>query len=354
MTMQPTGIHRGAKTLSIMPTFTCTAACTNCGTLSSPQERTNLALPAILDAITEAKQLGFKVVVFTGGETTLRWRDLLAAIRHATDLALWTRIVTNAHWATSLARADGLLGTLIDHGLCEINYSTGDEHARFVPLERVVFATVAAARRRFRTHVVVELRGERQVTRATLEEAALLATLTPDERSMVTINESSWMPIDPTDVETYPPGVAITRDNLHRTKGCRGLLSAYTLQADARIGACCGLGLRVIPELNVATTADDHPLTRAIDEAESDLLKLWIHYSGPFRILAWAAEKDPTIEWEGAYAHPCQACQRVYRDPKVGNVLKDHVVEIEGDVVQRAWLAETGWVSALARPDDLA
>jgi hypothetical protein len=33
-------------------------------------------------------------------------------------------------------------------------------------------------------------------------------------------------------------------------------------------------------------------------------------------------------------------------------VLKQHAVEVEADVVQHAWLAETGWKSALRQTDE--
>jgi hypothetical protein len=66
--------------------------------------------------------------------------------------------VTNAHWAHSLDAARDRLDKLIAAGLHEINYSTGDEHVRFVPLEHVAIACVAAAERAFRVHVMVELK----------------------------------------------------------------------------------------------------------------------------------------------------------------------------------------------------
>jgi len=41
------GILHSQKPLSIMPTYTCTAACKHCTSLSSPQERSNLSLEKI-------------------------------------------------------------------------------------------------------------------------------------------------------------------------------------------------------------------------------------------------------------------------------------------------------------------
>ncbi|HAG85596.1 MAG TPA: radical SAM protein [Cyanobacteria bacterium UBA12227] len=335
-----TGIFRGFKTLSIMPTFTCPAACQDCGTLSSPKERTNLELETILESIRQAKELGFFNVVFTGGETTLRWKDLLQAIAYAHSLNFPTRIVTNAHWAHTLEQAGERLDELIRHGLSEINYSTGDEHTRFIPIERVINATVAAAERNFRTHIMVELKAERRVTRDTILEHSMIAALTPEQMKSVTIIESPWMPLNPLLIGQYPAGVAINKQNISIRTGCDSVLQTYTLQADGRIGSCCGLGLRVIPELNVTVAKGKDFLKKAIEDSESDFLKLWIHYKGPEKVLAWAAEKDPEIKWENMYAHHCQICQRIYKDPKVIKVIREHYAEVISDVLQSAWLDE--------------
>ena len=332
------GIYRGPKTLSIMPTYTCTAECRDCGTLSSPRDRTRLPLEAILAAIDQAKDAGFGNVVFTGGEATLRWKDLLVSIAHAREQGFPTRIVTNAYWATTLQRAGERLDELIAAGLDEINYSTGDEHVRFVPLERVVHATVAALERQLKVHVMVELREERRVSEEDLLKHPDILALDPEVRKSLHVSESPWMPLDPRDVEAYPEGVAANAENVGMRTGCDSILQTYVMQADGKIGSCCGLGMRIIPELHVGTLEGDGFLRQAVVEAENDFLKVWMRYKGPEKILEWAAEKDPDIEWENMYAHRCQACLRIYKDPKVVAVIREHYTEMYADVLQCAYL----------------
>ena len=334
------GIVRQRKTLSIMPTYTCPAACLHCGSLSSPQERTVLPRAAILRTIDEAAALGFCNVVFTGGEATLRWDDLLAGLRHATALGLPTRLVSNAHWATSAETAAARIEALIAAGLCEINYSTGDEHVRFIPLDRVARAIVAAVERDLPVWVVVELRKERRVTRADLEAHELIAGLPAGQRALLTIYEGPWMPLDPGMVERYEPGLAVDRENLPGRTGCDSVLQTYTLQADGRIAACCGIGQRLIPELTVGRAEGEGALAAAMTAAESDLLKLWVRYLGPEKLLEWARQRDPSIAWEGRYAHHCQACARVYRDPQVARLVREHYAEMVAPIIEAAWLDE--------------
>ena len=56
------------------------------------------------------------MIVFTGGEATLRWKDLLEGIRYATELGFLTRLVTNAHWANREDMAQEKLLALIEAG----------------------------------------------------------------------------------------------------------------------------------------------------------------------------------------------------------------------------------------------
>uniref|UniRef100_Q01Z17 Radical SAM domain protein n=1 Tax=Solibacter usitatus (strain Ellin6076) TaxID=234267 RepID=Q01Z17_SOLUE len=344
------GVTSALKTLSIMPTFTCPAACADCASLSSPRDRTNVRQEAVLAAIREARELGFYNVVFTGGEATLRWKDLLEGIRLARSLDFPVRLVTNAHWAHDPERATQGIGELLEAGLTEINYSTGDEHARFIPVERVLHAIAAATARGLHVVVVVELRAERLVTRAALEGHPLYALLSSGQKEKIRVLESPWMPLEPYTVERYPEGVAIDRRNLAWRPGCDNLMQTYTLQADGRIGCCCGIGMRRIDELNVGNVSDDRPLHRAIEEAENDFLKLWIRWKGPERVLAWAASIDPAIRWEGMYAHHCQACARVYRDPRVAAVIREHYESVMADVIQSGWMDEEFVPGVLQQP----
>jgi hypothetical protein len=187
---------------------------------------------------------------------------------------------------------------------------------------------------------MVELRAERRITRADVEEHPLIAALDPELRERVRIIESPWMPLDPETTERYPDGCAADRANVGGRPGCDNVLQTYVVQADGRVGSCCGIGMRLIPELNVATVDDPDFLARAISESEDDFLKLWIHTDGPEKILAWAAEKDPSIDWEGRYAHRCQACARLYRDPAVGRVIREHHDEMLTHVLQSVWIDE--------------
>ncbi|WP_341872325.1 radical SAM protein [Beijerinckia indica] len=323
-----------------MLTYACTASCNNCGTLSTPSDKNILSLDIALNAIEQANALGFANVVFTGGESTLRWNDLLSAIQKATELQMPTRLVTNAHWATSVDRATALLSELANVGLDEINFSTGDQHIRFVPLQRVVFATLSAVKNNMPVHTMIELTAERSISVNDYLQHPLVQELSDREKRLITATESPWMPLDSNQVACYPSNYVRNQDNVLKSTGCDSVLQTYVVQADGRVGSCCGLGMRKVPELSVGMAEGNAFLETAIERAEDDFLKLWLRFQGPEKILAWAAQFDPTILWENKYAHCCQACMRIYDDSRVQQVIKEHYTEIVPEVIKLAWLNE--------------
>jgi hypothetical protein len=291
-----------------------------------------------VDAIDQAAELEYDIVVFTGGEATLARKNLLAGIQRAALRGLPVRLVTNAYWAITDAAADQCVDTFVNAGLTEINFSTGDEHTRFVPLERLLRGTRAAVKAGVPVAIMMETRKERKVTKTTLVEHDDFRSICRDfPLSSIDIIESPWMPVSPSVVEKYSDHVAINRRNLPLRKGCDSVLTTTTIQADGRIMACCGIGARFIPELEIGR-AGETKLAAAAQAAADDFLKQWIRIEGPEHILAWAATHDPEIQWEDKYAHRCQACLRLYKDPRVRRVIADNYLEKMADVLFAGWL----------------
>ena len=328
------------KTLAIMPTFACPAKCRNCGSFSRPNRNQRLSRTEVIESIKQAKELDFVNVVFTGGEATLVWDDLLEGLRFSSSLGLQTRLISNGHWASSLDVARRFLGELINNGLNEINYSTGDEHARFIPIEYVINGILASVEFELDVHLMIEYRAIRRITKTTILDHPLLNILTPAQREKINITESPWMPISPIKAGCYTKGDTVNTKNVTLREGCPSILQSYNIEADGRIAACCGLGISDIPELYVGTIRGHKYLKRAIESAENDFLKIWIRYKGPEKILAWAAERYPSIKWQDIYAHNCHACQRLYKDRDVAQVIRSNYQEVIADVLQSLWFDE--------------
>jgi organic radical activating enzyme len=329
------------RVLSLLLTLQCNAECLHCGTNSSPRVKSRLPEATAARLIDEASRADYQVVAFTGGEPLLYGPPLFELVRRAAGHGLTTRVVSNAYWARTAESASRIVATLTAAGLKEINFSTGDQHARFVPMTNVIRAARAALDHKLRVAVMIETVKERSITREKFLADPLFVELFDDaEREMIYFCESPWMPLDPNQHLEYPDNMAVTSDNIGHCTGCDSVINTTTVLADGRVMACCGLGTQQIPELQLGKV-DDGSLTEMRSLAENDFLKRWIRCEGPERILQWAAAKNTAIAWEGLYAHRCQACVRVYSDEAVRSIIREHYEEKIMDVLASEWLTYT-------------
>jgi Radical SAM superfamily/4Fe-4S single cluster domain len=326
------------RILSLLLTLQCNAQCEHCGTMSGPKVKTRLELEDAQSAIDQAAGSGYKMVVFTGGEPLMYGKGLFTLIEQATALGLPTRVVTNAFWASPLQAARTMARRLVRAGLREINFSTGDQHARFVDVDNIIRATRACLDEGLPVSVMVETVRDARWCIETIRQRPLFESLIGTvDAERINFCESPWMPLDADQAQAYPCGYTAHRGNVATRLGCDSIMNTTTVLADGRIMACCGLGTQTIPELEVGNlrTSTFAEVDRRVND---DFLKRWIKIEGPERIVAWAAEKDPSIEWEHRFAHRCQACKKLYSDPKVRAAIVEHHEEKVADVLFEEWL----------------
>lgn len=334
-----TAIHV-PKTLSVMLTFKCNAECKDCGTHSSPRSKGHVPYSQVERTIRQAAELGFANVVFTGGEVTLEYENLINAISLCRELGLPTRLVTNGHWASSQAEADSFMSCLIERGLQEINFSTGDEHVRFIPLSSIVHGCNAAITRGVRTALMIERREKRFPCREMLEREIQAVVGSAAFGRLFSIVESPWMPISWRRVSYAEEDTRANRQNLFSRGGCDSVLQTYVIQGDGQITACCGLGVRSIRELHVGSSLQPASLRSSIVKSESDWMKLAVRYIGPEKLLAFLSDRDSQIVWEDMYSHRCHACQRLYRDDHVRDAARKYLPALIPEIVAAMYVAE--------------
>lgn len=331
------------STLTILPTFRCTAACTNCCFGSHPWVPGRIPQEDILKYISEAARFkSLSLVVFSGGECFLLGEDLVEAVAFATRLGLATRCVTNGYWASSEKAALHRLIPLRDAGLTELNLSTGDHHAQFVPVENVLHAAKAAAQLGIRVAIMVELQAKRRVTKQVLLEHPLAQGLfdARDFSADVVIAESPWIAMEDGEVP-YDRDHLVNAENVHLRSGCTSILSTIVVTPQKELFACCGITAEKIPEVKLGLL-DQASMQDLYEIASRDFIKIWLAVDGPENIVAWAAQKDPSIEWENRFVHQCDICRYMYQNPKIKRIIREHYQEVVGDVLARFALLR-GW-----------
>ncbi len=300
-----------ARGLVIMPTYQCTASCNNCGTGSSPGRKEAIALDMMKRYMDEAAALDFRIVVFSGGEATLRWRDLISAIDIAKKHHLRTRLVTNAFWAKSPSCAEKKVDELRSVGLDEINITTGQQHLRFIPMQSVVNLIGCTVSRSMDTVVNLEAKTkmEGEIIKDSL--SGQISHLNEKQKEQhLTVILSPWVNINNYSQPCYR--ICERNDWPTEAVGCDDILNTYTLCADGLITACCGLAMKHIPELLLGK---EIPLQRAIEKAESDVVKIALRWLGPEKLLTMAlndAGKGP----QRNHSHQCQSCVAFYHNEK--------------------------------------
>jgi MoaA/NifB/PqqE/SkfB family radical SAM enzyme len=90
--MGPTGDEY--RVVQIHPTLRCNLRCLHCYSVSSPQQKSRLALTWLQDAISDAVAEGYNVVSVSGGEPLL-YPDLVPLLTHAKQLGLTTTFTSN-------------------------------------------------------------------------------------------------------------------------------------------------------------------------------------------------------------------------------------------------------------------
>lgn len=152
-------IIKTPSTLSLITTYKCTAKCPNCCFQCNPQRKEQMGIKEMMTYIKEAKESypQLKILVLTGGECMIYNNSIVDVINYASKKHnLLVRIVTNGFWATSFEYSLEILQCLVDAGLNEINFSTGDEHQLFIPIENIRNGILASAKIELKPLVNIE------------------------------------------------------------------------------------------------------------------------------------------------------------------------------------------------------
>ena len=166
--------------ISLITTYKCTAACKDCCFQCSPQQKDRLTLDQMQKFINSATAAypSIKLVAITGGECFTLGEDLFRLISFINKKGLLSRIVTNGSWATSIERSRNIIHRLQTCGLNEINFSTGDSHQQYVPIQNVINGIVAAQEVKMVTVVNVETNKNFNFTAEKLTQSPQLAPYT--------------------------------------------------------------------------------------------------------------------------------------------------------------------------------
>lgn len=298
--------------LSFITTFKCTAACDNCCFRCSPTRTETIPLSSIKRIIDEATLVSeIRVIVFTGGECFIEREKLIEAIKYAKKYDYITRCVSNGYWAKDITTAQKIVSEAKEAGLVEINFSAGDNHQKYIPLQNVINAVIASCEADLTTVVNIELFNASQLK----QTARKIFRHIKEKYPKLIINYGLWINRGDKVTMEYDSKYHLLYDNHVRKGACTSINASISVTPDEKLLACCGLLAEDIPEMELGDLKTES-MINILNKQEEDILKTWIFLEGPQAVLEQAKSFNQDISLQGSPVHHCQLCKKLYNEIK--------------------------------------
>ncbi|WP_288083849.1 radical SAM protein [Xylanibacter rodentium] len=313
------------STLSLITTYKCTSQCADCCFECGPQRKEMLKLQYLINYVDRAINAfpSIGIIVITGGECFLLGDNLYELVKYINSKKLSCRIVTNGYWAKTRETAFDVLSKLKDAGLNEINFSTGDDHLEFVPIEYIKNGIIASMSLNIMTLVNVEYGINRTFDlRNITEDTDIKQYLFPNRKiSPLGIVNGLWMPFTKESLQKIEEQLPFnTNKNIGR---CENLFNTLTITPNHRMIACCGLPATYIRYLDLGNARTGN-LKSLYDNQFNDFLKIWLYVEGPYKILLFISEKigKENVKELSLNSHTCFYCACIFSNQIYMEIIK--------------------------------
>ena len=284
---------------SVFLDYQCNFECAHCSVGSSPRSKFPMEtgiLEKFFDELPKIKS--GRVVVFTGGEVTLKMPVLLKAITQAKSQGLLTRVVSNGWWADRPERAKAFVLKLKKAGLDEINTSYDDFHMPWAKFTNIINLVRAAREENLPVGigVIAEPTAEHNGDTVRQKLCDGLGWTREELARNVVIVEDMPTPTgtgEGLDVEGRDAGLKLD-------VGCPDVVKSISIHPNGTVKACCGHAMFYSKDLTLGSLKEEG-LPEIIERAQHNILYWWIHQTGPKRILQ-------QLGVEGTYSSICHAC----------------------------------------------
>lgn len=314
-------INEKPTTLTILPTHRCTASCKNCCFGCTPKIKHRMSYNEIIYHIDQAIDSfpSLRVCVFTGGECFLIGEDLEKCINHATKLGLSVRVVTNGYWADTYDKAYERLSSLVDSGLKEINFSTGDDHQEFVKIDYVINGIRAAIDLGVNLPIYVALESwdGAVFTKENFESNDVLAKLI--KNNQVKLISASWIAIR-TGNNSCNNKDDVNNEKKESIEGCDNIFRTISINPYSHLLACCGITVEFNQFLKLGNLRN-YSLNELYEAQFEDIYKLWLYTLGSKHLY------ETILKHQGIkpkkFPHNCTYCIETIKNENNINAIRE-------------------------------
>ena len=319
------------SSITIITTHHCTSACSSCCFSCSPKRTDSLATEDIIAFIKTSYEAfpSIRNVVLTGGEVlSLNLHDIRRIIGFSKTIGLSTRIVTNAFWASTEEKARKILCELAESGLDEINFSTGDEHLRFVPIGNILNAVkICDEIKSIKTCATVIESGDSKTFTKDDFNRAFEAYFKKGYKSKLMLLSSPWVDLTGKSI-TFSAEELQHKQDTYKKSGCDNIFTGIQINPKGQMLACC-FAAEYSPFLKMGKFPDKPSKLKEICEEHSlDLLKMWLFLDGPRGIFDYFNQDKSCIH----SLHDCEICTRLLLDKnyikRIASISPEKVTDI--------------------------
>lgn len=320
--------------LTFITTFKCTAACKNCCFQCSPKPKKMMTFNNMKNYFNLVVKTypNIKLLVFTGGECTLLGNDLFKMIKYASEKNIRTRIVTNGWWANGEEYTLKYISKLKKAGLDEINFSTGDDHQRWIDFKKVRNASIAAFQNKIITAINVETKDNYMFNiMDILKKDRFFNSCTTfskeNQNSKIYIERGLWAhtgkhqnDISYNDFET----------NIKESR-CKNLFNVIPINPYGEVLACCGITSESNPYMRIGNINKEN-IKQIYERSFKDIIKIWLYTEGPNKIEDFIIQKQSGIINQYK-EHACVKCRKIFCNDNNIRILKENKRDFLSNII---------------------
>lgn len=329
--MEIESLIKEPATLTFVTTSKCSSACDNCCFQCSPKRNIRLTKEQMLGYMEQVKKDFPTVIslVLTGGECTLlpELSEIIDVATHKYDFSV--RIVSNAHWAKTIEKARTKVREWRKMGLAEINFSTGDEHLKYVSAQTIKNAILASVEAGMTPFVNVESQESHQFNSKYFLKDPELSSLVKEKKLIIA--NGIWIDFKhPEEIAKKPKDI-----NIPSFRRCENLFNGITITPDNRMKACCGITSNKIKYLDLGNP-EKFTLRHLFNNQFSDFIKIWLHTEGAHKILEFASKYDDRLNIEDyTHIHHCLVCAIILKSEEIMSILRQHYKEVYSNIIMK-------------------
>lgn len=312
------------RSIALLTTFQCNAACSSCCNGCSPKITKRMTLDEMkyyIDECLRAYPLTIKELSLTGGECFLLGEDLDEIVRYGSERGLSVSLLTNGYWGHTYEAAEARISSLREAGLNECGFSVGEEHQKFIPKLNCRNAIVAAVNSGCKVEVRIEKYPDKK---SNWFVDHLLNDL--ELADMVVKRKLLAFPLEWTNFnngESCEQELSEQRldplSNGKQSNPCPQIGRKIYITPYGDVLPCCGLSSLRIPHLRLGNILKE-PLEDVYGRIHRDVMKFTIRQDGGASILHSIYEATD-VKFRSVDT-PCDLCRELFCNPGIIPLLR--------------------------------